>query len=330
MRALALLLVCACGTEETPRPREPDDDPVPEEPAPHAVDPPPGRLRRAEGTVTIDGAVARAGAPIDAERSIEVSDDGRAVLQLRDGGAVTLDGGARARLIEEGAAQLLLIRGSAHAAQPPSGSSPRPPLRIVTPSATVEIGRSGELFVVLFEGGASWAAALSGGVSVTIGEADARRRMRTLDLIAGQAVAVPNRIAEPTEGPRTLDAAREMARALAIAPPEPEGPRLERDIAAETRRLDEALRWLETETRRGRELTTQHRQAVSEGAREDAERLQRELVVHSQELYRLRQLATARWERLRAQCLRLAVIGHPPAEDPVAQRRERVVGLLGL
>jgi hypothetical protein len=330
VRWLAFVLLCACGTEEAPRPPRDDPPDESETPAPHAVDPPPGRLRRVEGSVTIDGAVAAAGATIDSEVPIEVSDDGRAVLQLRDGGAVTLDGGSRAWLIEEGAAQLLLVRGAAHAAQPPSGSSPRPPLRIVTPSATAEIGQAGELFVVLFDGGASWVVALAGGVSVSVGEADARRRLRTVDLIGGQAVAVPNRIAEPTEGPRRLDAARLAAVALAVPPPEPEAPRLERDLASEARRLDEALRWLETETRRGRELTTRHRTAVSEGAREDAERLQRELVGHSQELYRLRQLATARWERLRAQWLRLAVIAHAPADDPVAQRRERVVGLLGL
>src|SRR5690606_4534844 len=106
---------------------------------------------------------------------------------------------------------------------------------------------------------------------------------------------------EPTEAPRRLADAREAAAALAVAPPEPEAERLARDVQNEARRLDAALRLLETETRRGRELTTQHGAAVREGRRDEAQRLQRRLVDHSQALYRLRQLATARWERLRAQ-----------------------------
>lgn len=328
---LALLTPTACGGEgSVPEDLDPAEVTPPAETAPLAADPPPIRVREVVGLVTVGGAAARAGQGVDAEQTIEVSQDGRVTLSLRDGARVVLDEGSRARVITEGAAQLLLIRGAAHLAQPPAGNSPRPPLRVVTPSATVEIGHSGEAYVVLFDGGASWVAALGGSVSVSNGEADARRRLRTVELVAGQAVAVPNRIADPTEGPRRLADARETARALATAPPEPEDERLARDIASETARLDLALRWLETETRRGRELTTRHNEAVRAGERNEAQRLQRQLVDHAQALYRLRQLATARWERLRAQCLRLALVGRPPANDPVAARRERVVGLLGL
>ena len=100
-------------------------------------------------------------------------------------------------------------------------------------------------------------------------------------------------------------------------------------LRSETERLDQALRWLETEARRGRDLTNQHRDAVREGNQEESSRLQRELVGHSQSLYRLRRLATARWERVRAKQLRLAAAGRAPNEDPVASRRVRVDGLLG-
>ncbi|MCZ7682229.1 MAG: hypothetical protein M5U28_26935 [Sandaracinaceae bacterium] len=331
MCALAVLAL-ACGEEQSAGPGAGAADPAEEAPevahAPAA--PPPARLRDLTGLVTLDGAAAERGASIDAEESVEVPAEGRAVVQLADGGRVNLEGGSLGRVVTETAAQLLLIRGAVHAVQPPAGSSPRPPLRVVTPTATVEIGVSGEVYVAVFEGGASWVVVLGGGAAVSNGEADARRRLRTVELAAGQAVAVAGRIAEPTPAPRRLSEAREAARALAGPPEGSEVERLPREIEAEAERLDQALRWLETETRRGRELTTQHNAAVRGGDREEAQRLQRQLVDHSQALYRLRQLATARWERLRTLWLRFGSLGPLPAADPVAQRRERVVGLLGL
>lgn len=330
--ATMALAVCACGEGEA-RSAPIESAPPPNEAAApvHAAAAPPARLRTIEGLVTIDGAAAQPGAAIDAEQSVEVPVGGSAAVQLADGGRVTLEGGSLARVVTDGAAQLLLVRGAAHAVQPPSGNAPRPPLRVVAPSATVEIGGAGEVYLAVFEGGASWVVVLGGAAAVSNGEADARRRLRTVELPAGQAVAVSGRsIAEPTPAPGRLSEAREAARALAVAPAEPEVDRLPRDIAAESERLDQALRWLETETRRGRELTSQHDAAVREGRRTEAQRIQRELVEHSQTLYRLRQLATARWERLRVLWLRLGTLGPLPAADPVEQRRERVVGLLGI
>lgn len=332
MRARALLfsvLVLACGKGERST-DEPPPELAPIHTAPHEPDPPPARIRELEGVVTLDGAALRRGDPIEAEKRIEVPIGGQASLQLKDGGRITLDGGATAYVVTEGAAQLLLIGGAAHAVQPPAGSSPRPPLRLVTPAATVEIGQTGEVYVATFDGGGSWVAVLSGAALVSNGEADSRQRLRTVEIGAQQAVAVAGRIAEPTEAPRRLNEARQAARALASAPPEPEAERLLRDLAHEGRRLDSALRLLETETRRGRELTNQHGAAVQQADAQETQRLQRALVQHSQALYRLRQLATARWERLRALWLRLGLIGQRPALDPVEQRRERVVGLLGL
>lgn len=338
--ALALLLA-ACGDDGDDAPA----DPPSEAPAPrhrgghghghgggHALeeeDPPPAHVRRFEGTVTIGGAAARPNAPVEAEQTIDVGEDGRAIVQLRDGGRVELDGGGRARIVEEGAAQVLLSRGGIYAVQPPAGNSPRPPLRIVTPTATVEIGSSGELYLALFENGSSWLAVLQGAASVSNGEADVRRRLQTVDLQAGQAVAVPGRIAEPTAAPERLSTARATAAALAAGAAEPDDEGMRERAAHEAERLDQALRWLETETRRGRELTNEHRAAVREGRTEEAQRLQRELVEHSRSLYRLRRLATARWERLRAQQLRMVATGAAPAEDPVEARRDRVAGLLG-
>lgn len=295
-----------------------------------ARDPAPAMVRRVEGPVTIEGAAAPADAPVEAEQMIDVPPNGRAVLQLRDGGRVEVDGNSRVQVVDEGAAQLLLVRGSLYAAQPPAGNAPRPPLRVVSPTAAVEVGQAGEFYLVAFENGGSWVAVLGGLASVSSGEADARRRLRTLDLGRGQAVAVPARVADPTEGPERLAAARTTAAALA-ASSEAVGLEQRRTaLAHEVERLDQALRWLETETRRGRQLTTEHRAAVRAGQSGDAQRLQAELVDHSQALYRLRRLATARWERLRAQQLRLADLGASSAADPVSARRDRVVGLLGL
>jgi hypothetical protein len=333
-----ILLLAACGEEDPPDPApapEPVEQPA-EAPAGHGssadeIAPPPARMVRSQGTVTVGGVAAAPGSAIEAEEPIGVPEDGRAVVQLRDGGRVEIDGPARARVVDEGGAQIFLIRGRLYAVQPPMGNSPRPPLRIVSPGATVEIGAAGEIYLASYESGASWVAVLGGAAAVENGEADVRRRLHAVDLSAGQAVAVPSRIAEPTEGPSRLSAAREAAEVFAATEtPDEDGARQRRDLAHEADRLDQALQWLETEARRGRELTAQHSAAVQAGDGEESSRLQRELVEHSRALYRMRRLATARWERLRVHRLRMRADGHATAADPVEARRDRVVGLLGL
>ncbi len=330
--AVAILLLTACGgtTDDSDPILDPRDEPERIDEGHEPVrDPPPGTLVRLTGTVTVDGAAARAGMDLEAELPIEVPEGGRAVIQLQNAGRVELDGPARARLVEGGSAQMLLIRGAAFAVQPPSGGSPRPPLRIGMPSTSIEIGSAGEVYLAAFESGACWVAVLGGSVALTVGEADNRRRLRTIDLGRRRAVAATDRLAEPTEGPTRLSAARAAAVQLAGAPYEPDEEAERAAVAAETVRLDQALRWLETEARRGRELTSSHRDAVQEGNPDESMRLQRELVGHAQALYRLRRLATARWERLRARHLRLQMLNRAPTEDPVALRSDRVAGLLG-
>ncbi|MEC7523170.1 MAG: FecR domain-containing protein [Myxococcota bacterium] len=334
--ALALaLLLAACGddgevasVDPTPPPRRHAHD-VDGHGEGHG-DPAPARLLRTEGGVTIGGAATRGEMDVEPEQPIEVPEGGRAVLQLRDGGRVELDGGSLARVTDDGGAQLLLLQGALFAVQPPSGNAPRPPLRIASAATTIEIGGAGEVYLALFPSGAAWVSVLGGMAAISVGEADNRRRLRALELGGGHAVAVTGRLAEPTEGPGRLTAAREAARTLASGDPEPPArDRLTRDLSNEVDRLDQALRWLETETRRGRELTTTHREAVRQKNVDEGRRLQRELVEHSRALYRLRRLATARWERTRALHLRLVATGNAPAEDPIDERRDRVVGLLG-
>ncbi|MCA9608267.1 MAG: FecR domain-containing protein [Myxococcales bacterium] len=334
--ALALILA-ACGEDPVPTPPvdpPPEDvgDPAADDGHATQPDPAPGRLVRLTGAVTIGGAEASANMEIDGEVPIAVPDGGQAVIQLRDGGRLEIDGEATARLVEDAAAQVILVTGFLYAVQPPAGNAPRPPLRVATPAVTVEIGQSGEIYVAAMgPTGAAWVSVLEGAAEVSVGEADNRRRVRTVELPAERAVAVPRRIAEPTEGPSRLTVAREAARVLAAgATEEPDEAADRATLTTETERLDQALRWLETEARRGRDLTAQHRDAVQNGRTEDATRLQRELVTHSQELYRLRRLATTRWERVRAEHLRQQVMGTAsPTEDPVALRRDRVDGLLG-
>lgn len=340
MRALwALVLILAgCGEDPapTPPPEPPPDDVVDtaadDGHAPSQPDPAPGRLVRLTGAVTIGGAEATPNMEIDGEVPIAVPEGGQAVIQLRDGGRLEIDGGSTARLVEDAAAQAILVSGFLYAVQPPAGNAPRPPLRIATPAVTVEIGQSGEIYLAsMGAGGAAWVSVLEGAAEVSVGEADNRRRVRTVELPAGRAVAVPRRIAEPTEGPSRLTAAREAARLLAAGATEEVDEAADHaTLSSETDRLDQALRWLETEARRGRDLTSQHRDAVRNGNPDEANRLQRELVAHSQELYRLRRLATTRWERVRAEHLRQQAAGTAsPTEDPVAMRRDRVDGLLG-
>lgn len=335
----ALLVVLGCGDDDDPPP-----DPEPTHghhhggehghhhghggPRPEA---PPARVSRLRGQATVDGAQARNGMALEPESTIEVPPGGEMHVLLRDGGRFALDGGTTARLVTDGPTQLLLVRGRLHATQPARGGAARPPLRVATPSATCELAGAGEMYLSTYENGSTWLASLGGQASVTSGEADNRHRVRESDVRAGQSVAIGERVAEPTEGPERIEAARAAAAALAngegMSEADPEA--VQRGLTERLASLDEALRWLETETRRGSELTTQHRAAVQAGDRDEARRLQREVVGHSQELYRLRRVATARWERVRAQHLWLGLLDAQPTEDPVAARRDRVAGLLG-
>jgi hypothetical protein len=338
-RTLVVVVVAAlaaCGPRAEEAPAEgPADDPSSGatpgglEAADHgrASDPPPARFGRVEGTVTMAGAVASRAEPVEAEAPIEVPEGGVADLLLRDGGRITLVDGAAARMTDEGGAQLLLLEGGAHLLQPPAGNSPRPPLRVATPFGTAEIPVSGQAYVHVFPNGTGWLAALAGTVAVSQGDATARRELRDLDLGAGRALAVTDRMAEPTEGPRRLADARAAVGALRSGLVD--GAALADGVRDQTRRLDASLDWLEGETRRGRELTTLHRTAVREGS-EEAQQLQARLVEHSRKLYRLRRIATVRWERLRAMVLHRDRASETAGSDPVGERRERVAGLLAL
>ncbi|MCC6875423.1 MAG: hypothetical protein IT378_14040, partial [Sandaracinaceae bacterium] len=320
-------LALGCSPERPAVP-PPEPEPEPSGPSPSHTPPqrpelPPARLAELSGNVTIAGVAARQGQSIEDDQSVDVPEGGQAALNLRDGGRVVLFGPALGRVVVDGAAEVFVLRGGAHAVLSPMGNAVRPPLRVCTPAVTAEIPRSAELFVEVMPGGATWVSVLSGGASVSDGDADARQQLRASDLVAQQSLLAVARAGEVVAGPGRLEAAREAARALAGQAAPADVPRMRRELGAQVERLDQALRWLETETRRGRDLTTQHRTAVREQRQDDVRRLMRDLVEHSRALYRLRRLATTRWERVRTQALLLASMGETVSPDPVAARLDR-------
>lgn len=336
----AILLLLACGDDDASQP-----DPEPAHGHGHGMGShghghdhggarpaaPPARVSRLEGEATVNGAQARMGMPLEPESTIVVQPGGLIHVLMRDGGRFALEPETTARVVAEGPTQLLLARGRVHASQPARGNAARPPLRLATPAATVELASAGEAYISTYANGSTWMTSLSGAVAVNNGEADNRHRARETTVGQGGSVAVAERVAEPTEGPERLEGARAAAAALAGGEgmSEADTEAVQRNLTQRVASLDESLRWLETETRRGSELTNQHRAAVQAGDRDEARRLQREVVGHSQELYRLRRVATSRWERVRALHMWLGLLDAQPTEDPVAARRDRVAGLLG-
>src|SRR5688500_1753154 len=98
--AAIFCVLCACG-EETEVADPAARTPASVDSAPHVVDPPPAQLREVTGMVTVAGARARRGDPVEAEQAIEVGESASAVLSLRDGGRITLEEGARAWVVDE-------------------------------------------------------------------------------------------------------------------------------------------------------------------------------------------------------------------------------------
>jgi hypothetical protein len=332
--SLAAVLGTACGGEERPTAPATPRRTTETEPAVEAHDTPPAeppaRLTRFEGEVVRARGPVAPGDALEPGDPIAVRGEGRADVDLGAGGRVVLHSDTEIRIAEGGPAQIVLVRGVVHALVPPGPSGPRPPLRIATPAASVDLPGSGEVLIIAHASGATFVSALTGLTSVVTGEVDGRRRLRTIELPPGRGLLVASRLGEPIETPARLAEARATAlAALAEAAPL-ETDRARPDLADAVARLDESLHWLEIETRRGLELTSQHRDAVRAGQTQDAMRLQRELVTHSQQLYALRQVATARWERITAGEAQLARLPGASPSELGSSRRDRVQSLLGL
>lgn len=294
-----------------------------------SADAPPARvIRHTTG-------VMRSRGPLDDEGGLDqgeillVPAGGQATVDLRDAGRVELEGATSIQIADGGPAQVTLIEGDLRATMPPGPSGPRPPLRIATAAASIELEGAGDVWMRALRSGATWVVAFSGLSIVSNGETDIRRRLRTVELTRGRAVLVTARLGEATEAPNDLTAARIIAATLFEGTDAMSEDRASRELSEHANRLDESLGWLETETRRGLELTSRHREAVRSDQDTQAMRLQRDLATHAQRLHTLREVAIARWERLVGTAL-LAHRSWPTGTDPIAIRRDRVTSLVGL
>ena len=261
------------------------------------------RVRRGPG----QGAGVGAGAELRAEGA-------PIVLDLRDGARVELLEGAHARLTDEAPAQLILARGAAHLVLPPMGSSPRPPLRVGTPAASLVIGGSGDGWVLVLPDGRVWVA-MTGG----------RAELETPDgssvvVVAGRAIVAG--AAETTAGPEDEEAARGMLSAMQNdADVDATIPRERLDAALV--RLDEATGAAEASWQEGEAVRAAHREAASSGG--NTRETLRALARFGQDTQAVRDALRLQYEVARALSTRL---GDQP--DPVASRRRRVRAALRL
>lgn len=296
-----------------------------------AADPsrPPAEMGVIEGAVRVGEAAAVAGAPVELGRAVTLEGPGRATVELAAGARATLWTDGTLLLAEEPDHGVWVVRGAVHVADPPGGLGSRSPLRVATPTATIELQGAGDVVVSVEATGGTTVAVLSGHVEVSSGEVDARHRLRVVEVVAGLSVRVGERVEEAVHGPARLDDAIAAARATQSAGPSSGAPAVPvvLSVAQATARLDEAMRWLEVEQRRGRDLTARHRAAVQAGRPDEAMQFQREIVGHAQTVHALRQSVLVRWERL-ALAARASADPHAAASE-VGPRLDRLRSLLG-
>lgn len=298
MRSLLLLALLGSACDEPPAP----EATTPETSSPEEEDERPDPLAHVSSG-------RQRGRPIGPATELRTG-DAPMPLDLREGARVSLDPQSLARIDDESRAQIVLARGALHAVLPPMGGSPRPPLRIGTAAASLEIGGSGEAFVVALPDGSAWFAMLSGSGHVSTGEGE-----RVL-LTPGRALA--GGATETTEGPTELDAARAIAATLPTADADPEAEVMAPAVA----RLDAAITAGTQVRDQGASLQRRHAQAVS--AMSGASEVMQEIVAHTRALESVRASLLVAYERARALAL---LTGASP--DPTAIRRPRVRAILG-
>jgi hypothetical protein len=289
---------------------------------------PPAAVGRIEGSALLGTVTAVEGAAVERGTWLRLEGEGRAVLELPSGARATLHAAGEIAMAEPPDDGVWVRSGVVHVADPPGGLGGHTPLRVSTPAATFELQGAADLLVAVGPGGVTHAFVLTGHVEVTSSEVDARHRLRVVEVVAGMRIRVADRLEEPVRGASRLEDALTEARGLARGEPPPApgaaGAPAATPVPSPTvaaARLDEAMRWLELEQRRGRDLTARHRSAVQAGRSDEAMEYQREIVGHAQTVHALRQVVLVRWERLA-----LAERADPAA---VGGRRERLRNLLG-
>jgi hypothetical protein len=337
--ALALATASCGSSEETERERPPATSPPTTTTVERAgegthetreADPrlPPAQLGLLEGSVTVDGTTAVSGAAVEVGQVIGLEGPGRATLDLPGGARGTLRAPGSMLLAEAPDRGLWIVRGVVHVADPPTGLGGRTPMRVATPTATIELQGAGDVVVAVDAVGATHVTVLNGQVEVTGSEVDARHRLRVVEVVAGLETHLVDHLDEVTQGSARLDDALALARERAMTEPvTAPGTPTPASFGACTTRLDEAMGWLEVEQRRGRDLTARHRAAVQAGQTEEAMQYQREIVSHAQSVHALRQVVLTRWERF-ALTARLVADAHASTEE-VAPRLDRLRNLLG-
>jgi hypothetical protein len=210
-------------------------------------------------------------------------------LDFELGGRVMVDAHARFARSDASPMGITLGEGSLEVILPPGGSPARPPLRVVTPAGTLEIGGSGEAFVSVLPDGTAWVAQLAGLGDVMGPDLEAKR------LVAGRSLRLGGSAARPIAGPSTVAAARtaasRLARGLKRATPADLAVRREALASA----VAERLLAFDEELANGRELQRVHREAVS-ARNPGAMEIQSQVVLHSQALLRTRQKMQLTWE----------------------------------
>lgn len=251
------------------------------------------------------------------EVTIEPAPEGGAVVTHRGaaGGTVRIAEGSQAAVAGMAPFQVILSLGRAHAVMPPAGNVERPTLRIATPSGTIEIAGSGEVWVEVARDGRAWAATLSGFATAASGAVGDDGGPVETPVPAGRAALLARGEVDVRVGPERLDDAQRVAREALSGAGDP----VEDAHAEATGDLVETLAVVEEQARAGEALASAQRSADPAEAR----RIQRDIVAHAQRMLRLRRGLLVRWERARA-------TAGDGDDDPGSRRAIAVARALGI
>lgn len=292
-----------CSRAEPKQEGSPSEAPVAERPpspsppgSPEASERVWARVTRVRGEG--DG-IPSPGTVLLSDTSLRLPEGSEVVIDFPDGERLELFGPAHATLLRAGASILLLARGEARGFIVPSSRPPREPLRIATPATTVELGRSGDVWVAAGDDGRTIVGQLAGVSDSWIGDGSVRNAVS-----AGEALRVHlDGKLDTLTGRTRLDEVRALAPKKSNSSAGTKLPRASfsalRDAAVA------ALVALEGERARGVALIAEHRAAVATGKSAPPE-LRASLVAHSKALLERRTALERSWERLRAFALFVA------------------------
>ena len=251
---------------------------------------------------------------------------------------VSLEPGSVALVGDLAPAHIVLARGGAHAQLAPMGGSQRPPLRVGTPSGTLDLGRSGEALVWVRADGAATVLQLAGMGRVLTGalladdkdDARARGERETgQERPAAQMLRASERWHSSDDavsaGASDLDSARVQARAFGAGARGAVPTKVPQRV---TKALESWMALTEAERERGHELQRKRAVAAQDGDQAEGQRLQAELIAHSQTVSRQREVLRARAERALAWSL-LSRDAEGAAPTDVVSQMERAKTLLG-